>query len=191
MSWQGQGACVYLITMSQFILYKSRRKPLSQIGSVDRLIYILTATVIPILIFSGIIIDQLNITGSVLIFAVSLWVFMIIALVIYSRYINRSLEKLGDLEVTLKGIRKTIGGFETYFDYEQIKEINIKDHIRSIFFPENKDASKTYVVSITGKDSVKEMFVISSQSVNKPRVNFLESLKYIEKYKNIKLKITR
>lgn len=138
---------------------------------------------------STFIIGLLNITGTILMGAVFLWILSIIALGGYSRYINRNLEKLGELEVTLNKIKKTIGGFETFFDYKQIKEIDIKDHIKSIFFPENKDSSKTYLVSITWKDSGKELFVISSQSVDKSNVNFLESLKYIEKYKNIKLNI--
>lgn len=91
---------------------------------------------------STFIIGLLNITGTILMGAVFLWILCIIALGGYSRYINRNLEKLGELEVTLNKIKKTIGGFETFFDYKQIKEIDIKDHIKSIFFPKIRIQAK-------------------------------------------------
>jgi ABC-type multidrug transport system fused ATPase/permease subunit len=175
--------------MNQYILYKSRKKSLQQIGFIDRTISVLVSFALPVLIFVATLIR--NRSPVILLVIISLWVISLIFLIFYSRYINKTLEKHGDLVVTLNGIKKSIAGIESVFDYNQIKEINIKEHIRSIFFPENKDGSKTYVVSISKKNSEEEIFVISSQSVGNPRVNFLESLKYIEKYKNIKLNISK
>ena len=177
--------------MSQFILYKSRKKSLRQIGLIDRVVYFLATIALPVLAVSGILIRELGVLMTIWFIIAALWGLFLITLVFYSRYVNKSLEKLGDVEVTLNGIKKSISGIETVFDYKQIRKIRIKDHIRSIFFPENKDGSKTYVVSITDKNNEEEVFVISSQSVSHPRVNFLDSLKYIEKYKSIKLNINR
>jgi ABC-type multidrug transport system fused ATPase/permease subunit len=177
--------------MSQYILYKSKKKSLQQIGLIDRVISGLVSYVLPVLLFAGILFRWADTSPVLFLVTLSVWVISIIILIFYSRYINKSLEKHGDLVVTLNGIKKSIAGIESIFDYRQIKEIKIKDHIRSIFFPENKDGSRTYVVSITQNNSDEEVFVISSQSVDNPRVNFLESLKYIEKYKNLKLNIRK
>lgn len=162
-----------------------------QIGLIDRIISILVSYALPVLIFAGVFITRSDRSPVLLLSIISFWVISLIFLIFYSRYINKTLEKHGDLVVTLNGIKKSIAGIESIFDYKQIKEILIKEHIRSIFFPENKDGSKTYVVSITDKHNEEEVFVISSQSVSNPRVNFLDSLEYIEKYKNIKLNIRR
>jgi ABC-type multidrug transport system fused ATPase/permease subunit len=177
--------------MSQYILYKSRKKSLQQIGLIDRIISGLVTFALPVLILAGTLSNWADKSGVLWLVIASFWVISVIILIFYSRYVNKSLEKHGELVVNLNGIKKTIAGIESVFDYTHIKEISIKDHIRSIFFPENKDGSKTYVVSITKTNSEEEVFVISSQSVDNPRANFLESLQYIEKYKNIKLNISK
>ncbi len=175
--------------MSRYILYKSRKQSLSRIAAVDKVKYLLISTGLPILAFSAAIFVRSRV-GLMHYIVLALTIFMIV-IMIYAGIVNKNLEKLGEIDVTLKGIRKTIGGFETFFDYSQIKEIQIKDHISSIFFPQNRTGSKTYLVTIITRDSISEMFVISSQSDGKPAVNFMESLEYIQKYRNIKFNIKR
>ncbi len=143
--------------------------------------------ILPFLGFSWAIIDRLNISDDFFIVLIALWLIIFIGLIIYSRIINMKLEKLGELDVTLNGIKKTISGFETFFDYDRIREVKVRDHIKSIFFPANRDRAKAYLVTIISDDLTGERFVVSSQSSSIPEVNFLDALKLIEKYKKIKL----
>lgn len=177
--------------MSKFELYKSKGKSLQQLGLINKIIYFLIAAIYPFFGFSGTIFKRLNLADFVLYIVLIIWGILIISLIIYSRYINKHLEKLGDLTINLNGITKSISGLVTRFEYDKIKEINVKKHIRNIFFPSNTDGSKTYLVSIIGDDEKKEKFVISSQSIDKPEINFLDSIKNLDKFKKIKFKITK
>ena len=177
--------------MSKFEILKSGKVSLYKIGLINKLIYALVVMIFPFLGFSWALIDRLNISDDFFITLIALWLIIFIGLIIYSRSINMKLEKLGELDVTLNGIKKTISGFETFFDYGRIREVKVRDHIKSIFFPANKDRAKAYLVTIITDDLTSERFVVSSQSSSSPEVNFLDSLKFIEKYKKMKLRIKR
>ena len=177
--------------MSKFEILKSGKVSLYKIGLINNMIYVLLVMIFPVLGFSWAIIERLNISDDLFIILIALWLIIFIGLIIYSRSINMKLEKLGELDVTLNGIIKTISGLETYFGYDRIREVKVRDHIKSIFFPANKDRAKAYLVTIITDDSTSERLVVSSQSSSSPEVNFLDSLKFIEKYKKMKLRIKR
>lgn len=177
--------------MSKFEVLKSGKISLYKIGLINKLIYALVVMIFPFLGFSWAIIDRLNISDDFFIGLIALWLIIFIGLIIFSRTVNMKLEKLGELDVTLNGIKKTISGFETFFDYDRIREVKVRNHIKSIFFPANKDRAKAYLVTIITDDLTSERFVVSSQSSSTPEVNFLDSLEFIEKYKKIRLKIKR
>lgn len=116
-------------------------------------------------------------------------VLVIIFLIFYSRYINKNIYRIGDIKITRKGIIKSIGGFVNIYNYGEIKEIHIKKHVRSFLFPLNADGSRTYIVTIVNSDLIKERFIASSQSTNKPDVNLLVTLKRLEKITGEKINI--
>ncbi len=177
--------------MNKFQVLKSKNVSLYKIGIINKLIYALVVMILPFLAFSLAIIERLNISDDLFIGLIALWLVVFLGLIIVSRTINMKFEKLGELVVTLNGIKKTISGFETYFDYNRIREVKVRDHIKSIFFPVNRDRAEAYLVTIITDDLTVEKFVVSSQSTSIPEVNFLDSLELIEKYKNINLRIKR
>jgi len=149
----------------------------------------MSAAIIPVLGFSQRIVESLGINSQNMVIVLALWTSIICLLIIFSRYTGKHLEKLGDLSINMDCITKSICGFNSYFQFDQIREINIKKHTRDIFFPSSVDGCKTYLVTISDKEKV-EKFIVSSQSLDKPSTNFLDSLKTVERIKKKKLNIT-
>ena len=116
-------------------------------------------------------------------------VLVIIFLIFYSRYINQNIYSIGNIEITRKGIIKSIGGFVNIYHYREINEIHVKKHVRSVLFPLNAEGSKTYIMTIINNDLQNERFIVSSQSTDKPEVNLLATLKKLEKLTGEKIKI--
>ncbi len=114
---------------------------------------------------------------------------LVIVFIFYSRYINKNIYRIGDIKITRKGIIKSIWGFVNIYNYGEIKEIHIKKHVKSFLFPLNADGSKTYIMTIINNDLVKERFIASSQSTDKPEVNLLVTLRKLEKLTGEKIKI--
>lgn len=166
--------------MSKFTIYKSRNENLKEIGIFNRFFHKFFVTGLPVLAFLSVILRGLK-TEMVFIIVIVLWVLSAFVLTFYFWHIKKNLQKLGEVEVTLNGIKKSIGGFDKWFDFGDISEISIEQHISSIFFPDNYDSSRTYLVTIKCKDQSEERFVVSSQSDGRPAVNFFDAFKYLEK----------
>jgi hypothetical protein len=150
-------------------------------GITSRIAY---AVIITLWFSSGfliMILDKLgkqSYTGEFLFFS---FITILIALFIYSKYINRNLEEIGVIQLTQKGIKKSIAGIDSSYKLKDIDQIIIKKHIRAYLFSLNHDGTKTYLVTIISKNQTKEEFIISSQSIGKPSFNFYETMKKIQK----------
>ena len=172
--------------MSEFLLYKSNGQSLRRLGIVNKTIYFVISTVIPIvLLLSFLVKDGIQI--FILIFYILLFISSITALIVYSKHLRKNLEVIGELKVNASLIRKSISGIEEDFDYSRIKQLEVKLHMRKIFLPSNFDRSLTYLVTLEYEGRSKEQFVISSQSKDTPEVNFIESVRRIEKYLKMQL----
>jgi hypothetical protein len=178
--------------MSKFAILKSGKVSLYKLGLIKRSIHVLVAYGLPVLAISFSFLrdipDEFFIIPFVLLVV---WIVITTGLIIYSRSYKMNPEIHGELDVTLNGIKKTISGFETHFDYDRIREIKVRDHILSVFWTGHNDGVKSYLVTIVTDDLASERFVISSLSSSIPVVKFPDSLKYVEKYKKIKLGIKR
>jgi hypothetical protein len=95
--------------------------------------------------------------------------------------LHKKLSNAGEVIISQKNISKYKDGIVTTIDYDNINEVDVDIYTRKIFFPANYDGSKTYLVRIIYKDQKDENFVISSQSIDKPEVNFIDTIKNIEK----------
>jgi hypothetical protein len=175
--------------MSKFEILKSGRISLYKFGLIKRSIHVLVAYGLPVLAVSMSVLRESFIIIPIVLLV--LWIVITTTLIIYSRSYKMKPAKHGELEVTLNGIKKTISGFETHIDYDRIREIKIRHHILSIFWTGHNDGVKAYLVTIITDDLTSERFVISSLSSSIPVVKFPDSLKYVEKYKKIKLGIKR
>jgi len=98
----------------------------------------------------------------VLSFVFLLWILSISALIVYSRYLLKHIEVIGELIVSRSMIRKSIGGLHEQFDVQRIKLIKIKILLRQIFSPSNVDKSQTYLVTFDYEGTQKEQFIISN-----------------------------
>ena len=170
--------------MSTFAIYKTTKFSLQTIGVLNKLIYWTIALILPLLGFSGVISFKFNLSNRVLILILVVWAILIGILLLLSRQIKKNLKQFGELKITTKGISKSISNFIEFFEFDSIKEIQVKIHTRKTFFPSNADGSTTYLMTIVNNDLNKEQFVVSSRSIDIPTVDLVKflsnTLKFIE-----------
>ena len=167
-------------------MYKSSGQSLKRLGLMNKMIYIVVSSIIPMVLVISIL-TKGWFNYAILFVYFTLWVIAIAAYIIYSRYLEKHLEIIGELDVNLGMIKKSIGDFHKQYDYSKILGIEVKPHSRRIFLPSNSDGSQTYIVTIDYQAMPKEQFVISSQSIDDSPLNFLETVKWVEKYLKIQL----
>ncbi len=172
--------------MSEFVLYKSNGLSMRVLGVINKMNFFVVYSIIPIILFLTIISNGWT-KELFRIILIILLLLAIVVLILYSGYLKKHIEIIGKLTVNASMIKKTVGGFEERFEYSEIKGIEVKYHIRKIFLTPNADKSKTYIVIIECEGKQKEKFVISSQSIDVPIVNFLDNVKWIEKHLNLEL----
>lgn len=172
--------------MSSFVIYKSNGQSLKRLGIINRVIFYTISSVffvfIPILTI---------IKGRIHLILLAFYFFLIVlsiaSLIVYSRYLKKHLEVIGDLKVNLKSMIKTIGDYEETYDYSKIEGIEVSLHMRKVFLSGNFDRSLTYLVAFKYEDRDQDQFVIASQSSEMPDINFIKSIKRIEKYLKFKI----
>lgn len=172
--------------MNSFVLYKSNGQSLKRLGFINKSIFYTISSVFVVFIPVMPIIKG-RIHFILLAFCFILIVLSIISLVVYSRYLKKHLEVIGDLKVNLTSMIKTIGDYEETYDYSKIKGIEVSQHMRKIFLPSNFDRSLTYLVTLKYDDRDQEQFVIASQSSEVPDINFIKTIRSIEKCLKLKL----
>lgn len=175
--------------MSKFAIYRSKGFSLQKIAIINLTFNLFYALLLPLIGFAGILSNKLHINDTVILGSLILWIVVIIILNLLARKINKQLEQFGELQITNSGITKTIAGITEKFDFDTIKEIELKRHIRTFFFPSNASGIKTYLAAIITKNSSMERFVVSSQSIDIPVVDFFKSLYKVRKFTGNKLKI--
>jgi hypothetical protein len=170
--------------MSKFRLFVSEEESLQQLILKNKIFNIVLIIVAVMYVPISILIRY----NTFFIIWLILWLLLIVSLTLLSWYINRQLKVSGDINISLKSITNSIGGSETIFYYEKIKEIDIKTFTRKIFFPANKDGSRTYLLTIV-KDDLKTLkFVVACQSDDKPKVDLKETLKNLQKHVKVNVK---
>lgn len=177
--------------MSKFAIYKSKGHSFDTIAAINIVIVIiLSASWLLLTTITSTIESEKtrSLVSSGLLF---IWLGAVLFLILYNRYLKRAFQLLGEITITRQTIVKSIGGIVSNFDYSEIAEVRVKRVFNSFFLPGNKDSSKYYLVAITKKDLSTERFVITSQSIDKPSVNFFETLKKLEVITNHKLNISK
>jgi len=172
--------------MSKFKIYTSKGISFKRIERLNKAFYYSSA-IIPLagtLVFIG---DKLNMPNYVPIIIIALWLITIVSLIIFSRFVNKSLDNIGYLSLSVNNIKKIIGDLVTNRNFEEISEIKINRHLVNLFFSPNPDGSTTYLLSILDKNEKTELLVISSQSEDKPFMNFHDLMRKIVKRNKIKL----
>ena len=138
--------------MSKFEIYASKGISLNKLQSINKSIYVLFCVVFPFLALAGLII----------------WMAVIVFLVVLARRINKTMVKHGELQLGVNGIVKNIGDLIQLYPYDEIQEIKVRKHLRNIFYMNNNDGSKTYLIAFKTVNNKIERFVVSSQSIDKP-----------------------
>ena len=175
--------------MSKFAIYRSKGYSLHKIAVLNTTINIFYALVLPFIGFAGIFSNKLHISDKVIFASLVLWLVIIFFLNFVARIINKNLEPFGDLTITKSGITKTIAGIVESFEFKEIKEIELKRHIRTYFFPSNASGIKTYLVTMVTNNALKKRFVISGQSIERPIIELTTTLNTIKKITGNKIKI--
>jgi hypothetical protein len=173
--------------MSTFIVYKSKRWSLKKTGNINKFLYGLLFFFLIIANWAPKYLSEITSINSLYLSLTG--VLLIVCLVIFARKINKTLEKLGEIKISKGGITKSILGFHQDYQFEDINEIKVENHIRSMFAASNQDQAETYLVTMKYTPNKKESFVVSSESIDKPEVNFFETIKNIEKFTGHKIKI--
>jgi hypothetical protein len=171
--------------MSKFRLFESEEESLQQLILKNKIFDIVLIIVAVMYVPVSLLIRYETFFFILLII---IWLLLIISLTLLSWYINRQLKISGEINISLKSITNSIDGSVTTFDYEKIKEIDIKTFTKKIFFPANKDGSRTYLLTIVNDDLKTVKFVVACQSDDKPKVDLKETLKNLQKHVKVNVK---
>lgn len=177
--------------MSKFAIYKSTKASFRSIRVINRSLFI--AIIILWLLMTTVFTGEYE--GSfmkVIDILIPILFFLVLGSVItFSLYTKRSVVVIGEITVSLTNIQKSVGGLSWVYDLADIEELNIRKQTMALLLAGNRDSSRTYLVTLKSKNGTKERFVISSQSIDKPEVNFIETLEKLEKLSNRSLSIIK
>ncbi len=177
--------------MSSFPIYKSSTHSFKLIGKLSKLhhylliiLWIVTAFLMPVLL-------GFRYSNKLRYIFLIAFLLVFISMAIYTKYIKRNIEIIGDLRITKSCLIKSIGGLVKRYYYDDIETLEVKKHLRSALEPLSSDSSSSYRLKISSRDGDEEIFIVSSQSGTNPPIKLLSSLATLEKLLNGKLRIIR
>jgi len=176
--------------MNNYNILKSKGTSLQNMGKVNIALYIATL-LLPSASLWGSLAEYFGVNKMMItIFTLVLFVSIIISIYLYSRYVKKNIVTIGDITITISGLKKVIGGYEDVINFADIASVKIKNHMKSMFLSSNTYGNSTYLVSIIKKDKSKEIFVIEGNSkVGRNFADFVDLLKKAENKSEHKFKI--
>ena len=167
--------------MSRFTIYKANKSSITRMFHRHRIVSWTVIILVVILGVSGIVSDLKDFPNIIFLLVLIAWAILLVILWDSSRKIERNLEKLGELKITLEGITKTIGSLVERYAISSLKQIRVKKHLRTRLITPNIDGAGTYLVTMMDTNSHKEFFIVSSRSEDKPEINLIDLLRKLEK----------
>ncbi len=167
--------------MSSYALFKSNGKSLKRLGQINRLLYITLSAAFPsityIIVFSkGYLMAMLLILVSIALIAT------VVAWYLFNKHIKQNLQAIGTISVGKSNLVKSIGDLKEQYSYANIKQLSVKPHLRKIVRAADSNKSLTYLITLQYEDKPKEQFVIASEGNELPNPNFIDNIKWIQKY---------
>lgn len=181
--------------MSKFKIYRSGLKDPGVIGRQNKwLIISLSVLYFLVLIISNSSRNIVNNDTLIMINYILLGfgVTTILMLVILNKMQFKGIRNIGHLEFTRSTIIKTIGDLRSEYPIENIKAIELENHISSLKLHDRKNAFLTFIIRIINKDSSQDQFVIAARSDDfKQKIIITDTLNLLKKISDIEVRINK